>query len=383
MVTGTRADFGLMYWIMKEIEAHATLALQVAVTGSHLSPAFGETWREIETEGFAIDARIDMLALGDDHLAMAKSTGVGTAGFADAFEELHPDVVLVPGDRFEILAAAQAAMLMRIPLAHIHGGEVTEGAVDESIRHAVTKMASLHFTAAEPYRQRVIQLGENPAHVHTVGAPGLDNLERLALMDRAELEQNLGAPLGQPLFLVTYHPVTLARRPPVEPLKQLFDALDHFSDAHILITGANADAGGAAINREIETFAKARSHRITHIISLGRVRYLSALVLADVVIGNSSSGLIEAPSAGTPTVNIGDRQKGRLEAVSVISCQEESGTIRDAITQALEEKTQRLAKEDSNNLYGKRGEVARNTVSVLAGVDLGALASKPFFDLPQ
>ena len=383
VITGTRAEYGLLYWLMKEIEDDTDLILQVAVTGMHLSSEFGDTWKLIEEDGFNIDAKIYMDLSGDDDISIVKATGNGVIGFADTFDELKPDCVIVLGDRFEILAAAQSAMLMKIPIAHIHGGEITEGAIDESIRHSITKMAHLHFTSTEAYRKRVIQLGEVPERVFNVGAPGLDNLQRLELLDEVALEKSLNFNLSSPLFLVTYHPETLGSMEPSKALEEMLNALDHFSDANIIITLANSDAGGRAINQRLVEYAARENGRVKLVSSLGQVRYLSLLCLADVVIGNSSSGIIEAPSARTPTVNIGSRQKGRLRAPSVIDCDDSEEAIVSSITKCMSHEM-KLILSQCNSPYGKSDNVAHEICKVLKMllvIPIKKLVQKKFHDI--
>lgn len=376
VVTGTRADYGLLRWTMSQIAERDGLELRVIATGTHWSEEFGSTHREITSDGFAIDERVDMLSDLDSALGMARSTGVATTLLADALSRLEPDLVLVLGDRFEILAATQAALLLGIPVAHIAGGEITEGAVDDAIRHAITKMSHLHFTAAEEYRQRVIQMGEDPARVFRVGAVGLDNLERLPLLDESALAQSLGVELRHPLALCTFHPETLAGVAPGDALRPLFGAIEALPPLQVIITKANADAGGREINEHLEAFAAAHPDRVAVFASLGQVRYLSLMTLADVVVGNSSSGILEAPSAGTPTVNIGDRQKGRLRAPSVIDVPNERDAIREAIEAALTDEAQRVAAL-RRSPFGSPGAAAA-IVDVLETVDLATLRTKPF-----
>ena len=312
VVTGTRAEYGLLCPLMKEIQIDDALELQIIATGAHLSPEFGLTYKVIEKDGFTIDEKVEMLLSSDTPVAVTKSMGVALIGFADALARLSPDIVVLLGDRYEILAVAEAAMVANIPIAHIHGGEITEGAIDDSVRHAITKMAHLHFVAAPEYRDRVIQMGENPAHVFEVGAIGIDNIVNMTLMSQGELEESLQFPLGEKFFLVTYHPVTVANARRSDALGNLFDALDAFPDYRVLITKSNSDAGGREINRRLDEYAALRKDRVSCYTSLGQLRYLSAMKYASAVIGNSSSGLLEAPILKTPTVNIGDRQKGRL-----------------------------------------------------------------------
>lgn len=379
VITGTRADYGLLYWLIHELHHDPRADLQLVATGMHLSPEFGETYRVIEGDGFPLAAKVEMLLSGDSPVAIAKSMGMATIGFADALDRLRPDIVVVLGDRFEILAAAQAAMVARIPLAHLHGGEATEGLIDEAIRHSLTKMAHLHFTAAEPYSRRVMQLGEQPDRVFTVGAPGLDNIRRLTLLDRAALADSLGIALGRPLFAVTYHPVTLSHQDPAEPMAEMLRALDAFPDASIILTKGNADTQGRIINRLIDDFVAARPDRALAATSLGQVRYLSLLQHADCVVGNSSSGILEAPSSGTPTVNIGDRQRGRLRAPSVIDCGEDAASVTAAIRQALAPEMQAVAARRESP-FGT-GEAATRIRDVLLSTPLDGILMKRFHDL--
>jgi len=377
VVTGSRADYGLLFWLMKAIADDKALELQVAATGSHLSPEFGLTAREIEADGFRIAAKVEMLLSSDTPVAIAKSIGLGVIGFADAFARLAPDVVVVLGDRFEILAAAQAALVARIPIAHIHGGEVSEHAVDESIRHAITKMAHWHFTAAEPYRKRVVQMGEMPGRVFNSGAPGLDHLAKTEWLTRAALEKKLGLRLGSPLFVVTYHPATLSNEKPEAAMDELLAALEEFPGATLVFTHPNADAGGRALIKRIEKFAARHAKRAKAFVSLGQRTYLSLMREADVVVGNSSSGLTEAPALRKATVNIGDRQKGRLKATSVIDAKERREDIARALRKALSPKFRRgLAKTES--LYGV-GDASRAILERLKA-ELPRV-QKPFFDV--
>jgi UDP-hydrolysing UDP-N-acetyl-D-glucosamine 2-epimerase len=378
VVTGTRADYGLLRWLMAEIAAQSGSRLQVVVTGMHLSPEFGNTWRAIEDDGFTIDERVEMLLASDSPVGVAKSTGIGTMGLADAFARLSPDIVVLLGDRFEILAAAQAALMMRIPIAHIAGGESTEGAIDDAIRHAITKMSKLHFTAAEPYRDRVIQMGEQPRTVFQVGAIGLDNLERLPLLDRHELSDALGFDLGtEPLVVSTFHPETLAGETPDIALAPLFEALAARPDLRIVFTKGNADSGGHEMNRLVDEFVAAHADRTIAFTSLGQLKYLSLLTVSDLVIGNSSSGIVEAPAAGTPTVNIGDRQKGRLRAPSVIDVPGDADSIGAAIDRALSADFRELAAKRVSP-FGSPGASAA-IAKILADVDLGSVRKKTFY----
>lgn len=336
VVTGSRAEYGLLFWLLHEIQDDPDLELQLVVTGMHLAAQHGETWRVIEADGFGISAKVDMLLADDSDVAMTKSVGLGTIGMADAFASLDPDVIVVLGDRFEILSAAQSAMLGRYPLAHIHGGELTEGAIDDSIRHAITKMAHLHFVTAEPYRQRLLQMGEAPNRVHMVGAPGLDNISRLSLLDRDNTEDALNIAAGETFFLVTYHPATLGSMTPAAAVAELIAALESDRNRRIVVTGVNADPGHSAVGQAFHAFAAANPGRVSVHASLGQLLYLSAMRHCSAVIGNSSSGVIEAPAMGVPTVNIGDRQKGRLRTPSIIDCQEHRDAIIESIARACD-----------------------------------------------
>lgn len=380
VVTGSRADYGLLSWLMKDIKADPALELVVIATGMHLSAHFGGTIAEIRAEGFEPVA-VPCLEEGDDRLAMARSTAHAVAGLAEALATARPDVVVVLGDRFEILAAAQAALLLGLPLAHLHGGELTEGAVDESIRHAITKMASLHFAAAEPYARRIRQMGEPPDRVFAVGAPGVDAVRRLDPLSDAQLDRDLGLALAQPLFLVTYHPLTLRTSDEGPAVDALTHALDRFPDARIVVTGVNADAGHKVVAEKLAAWVAANSRRASLHASLGQRRYLSVMAKADCVIGNSSSGLIEAPAAGVPTVNIGDRQKGRLGAASVVDCGERADDIRAAIEKAIDPAFRRSF-AGIRPPYGG-GDVSGRILGVLKTVELSALARKSFHDLAE
>lgn len=375
VVTGTRAEYGLLYWLMKEIDADPDLELQLLVTGMHLAPEFGLTYTQIEADGFRIAAKVEMLLSSDTPVGIAKSTGLGTIGFADALDRLKPDILVVLGDRFEILSAVTAATMHRIPIAHIHGGESTEGAIDDAVRHAITKMSHLHFTTAEVYRNRVIQMGESPDRVFLVGVPGVEHLNRLPLMSREELEQDLDFPLQAPVLLVTYHPVTLEGSPEAT-VRELLAALDAFPECRVVFTMPNADAGGRCIVPMIEDFVAAHPERARSFVSLGQVRYLSLMKVCDVVLGNSSSGLLEAPTCGTPTVNIGNRQKGRLRPESVIDCAEDRDSIREALALALSPEIFEVA-EKAAHLCGT-GLPSRTMREILAMSPLDSILKKTF-----
>lgn len=371
--TGTRAEYGLLYWLLKDIQQEPELTLQLLVAGMHFSPEFGMTYQQIEADGFRIDEKVEMLLSSDSAVGTAKSIGLGVIGFADALSRMAPDTLVILGDRFEALAAAQAAMILRIPVVHIHGGEITEGAYDDAIRHAITKLSLLHFTSTDEHRQRVIQLGEHPDRVYNVGAIGLDHLQRSNMMTVAELSTSLGFPLDRPYFLVTYHPVTLASEPARASFEQLLQALDYFPEHQVILTYPNADDGGRDIIPLLEAYASKQAGRGLAIPSLGQQRYLSAVKHAAAVVGNSSSGLIEVPSFGVPTVNIGARQRGRLAANSVLHCDAITSAIVDALQVALAADVSQV-----RNPYGQ-GNTSQSIVNTLKTAELSVI--KTFYDI--
>jgi len=375
--TGTRADYGLLYWLIKDINEDAALTLQLLVSGSHLSPEFGLTYNEILKDGFYIDEKVEMLVSSNTPLGTAKSLGLAVLGYADALDRLDSDIVVILGDRYEALALAQTAMIMGIPILHLHGGEVSEGAIDETIRHSITKLSNLHGTSTEAYRKRVIQLGEPPESVVNVGAMGLEYLARGHFLDREQLCASLNFDLSKPFFIVTYHPVTLGHEDPQASCNNLIEALEQYPSHQVIFTYPNADAGGREIIPLIESYASCRSARVLAIPSLGQVRYLSALKLADAVIGNSSSGIIEAPSFDVPTVNIGVRQQGRLAAKSVLNCDVSVEAIVSAIRVAIS-KDYKHDLELIVNPYGK-GRASFNVIEMIKSFDFSKM--KVFYDL--
>lgn len=379
-VTGTRADYGLLYWIMKEVNQDPDLTLQIIATAMHLSPEYGMTVNFIKKDRFHINKKVEMLLSGDTPSAIAKSMGIGTIGFADALSDLKPDILVVLGDRFEILSAVQAATILRIPIAHIHGGESTEGLIDESIRHAVTKMSHVHFTSTKLYKKRVIQMGENPDNIFISGAPGLDNIKKLKLLEKNELEKKIGFKFGKINFLVTFHPVTLFNESHTrQSVIELLKAIDFYKDAHVIFTKQNADTEGSQISKLISNFVNKKQKNRIFVDSLGQLKYLSVLKYVDVVIGNSSSGIIEVPLFKKPTINIGDRQKGRLKSPSVIDCTEYSQNIIDAINKALSTDF-KMTLKNCKSVYGD-GQAATRIKSVLKKIDLEKLIIKRFFDI--
>lgn len=376
VVTGSRAEYGVLYWVLHDLRDTAGVELQLIVTGMHLSPEFGMTVNVIENDGFSIARRVEMLLSSDTPGGVAKSIGLGVLGMSDALEQLQPDLVLVLGDRFEILAAVQACLVHNIPVAHIGGGDTTEGAFDESIRHAITKMAHLHFVTNEQAAQRVRQMGEDPARVHLVGSPGLDHLRRTRLLDRGELEAALEAPLGRLNLLITFHPVTLETGSGEAQFDELLAALDGVDDDITLwFTRPNADTGGRAISAMLGAWAASRPKRAHVHSSLGQLRYLSLMAQVDAVVGNSSSGLYEAPSFHVPTVNIGNRQRGRLAADSVLDCAPERAAIQSTLARALAHDCSSVV-----NPYGD-GKTAGRIVAALASMPARADLLKKHFHL--
>ena len=380
VVTGTRAEYGLLRRLIASIDNSDFLTLQLIVTGAHLSPEFGFTVQEIIDDGFCISRRIEMLLSSDTSVGIAKSLGLGVLSFADAFSELKPDLLLILGDRYEIFSAASAAMACRIPIAHLHGGEVTEGAIDEAIRHSITKMSHLHFTATSNYRQRVLQLGENPDNVFCVGGLGVDNILSLHLLSREELEKDIGFRFLRRNILVTFHPVTLDdENIGLAQLDQLLSALGRLIDTGIIFTLPNADAGGRSFITKIKDFCL-RHPCASWFTSLGQLRYFSCVRYVDCVVGNSSSGLLEVPSFKKATVNIGTRQEGRLKSSSVIDCSPDSDSIFQSIRLAYSSEFQEQL-IDSINPYGEGGAV-QSILSIIENFPLNNILQKKFHDIP-
>ena len=379
VVTGARAEYGLLYWTMKAIQASSKTQLSLCVTGMHLSPEFGMTFQQIEEDGFEIDGKVEMLLSSDTSVGITKSMGLGLIGFADFYKQTKPDWVLVLGDRYEILSAVTAAMMARIPIAHCHGGETTEGVIDEAIRHSITKMSHVHFTSTNEYKNRVIQLGEDPKGVFNIGALGIENINRIKLLSKLEFEKSIKFNLAELNFLVTFHPVTLEKETAEDQLGNLLLALENFPEAKIIFTKANADNGGRMINDILESYVK-KNPLITILLdSLGQTRYLSAIKHCQVVIGNSSSGLIEVPSFKKPTVNIGDRQKGRVQAESVISCGTDTVKIRKAIHLSLSTSF-RSNLDNVRNPYGS-GNASEKIVDIIIQKPIKNILKKKFYDL--
>ena len=363
IMTGTRAEYGLLKSLMQEINKDNDLELYLIVSGMHLSPEFGMTYKEIEEDGFEINAKVEMLLSSDSPAGISKSIGLGVIGFADEFQRADLDMLILLGDRYEALSAAISAMVMRIPIAHLHGGELTEGAIDEGIRHSITKMSYLHFTSTEEYRRRVIQLGENPERVFCVGAIGVENIKKINLMTKEELERSIHFEIDENTVIVTYHPVTLENNTVEEQFLNLLEVLDRNPKIRMIFTKANADTNGRIVNELIDKYVAQNSERACAFMSLGQKRYLSALKYCRMVIGNSSSGIIEAPSFGKPIINIGDRQKGRICADSVINCGYTQQEIQQAMETALTEEFENKAR-NCRNPYEKENTAA-NIISVI------------------
>jgi len=380
VITGTRAEYGLLFYLLRRLDASDRFTLQLIVTGSHLSPEFGLTHQIIEQDGFCIDKKVEILLSSDSDFGVAKSMGLGMIGFADAFSELKPDLLICLGDRYEMFVAASVATVMKIPIAHIHGGETTEGAYDESFRHSISKMAYWHFTSTEVYRNRVIQLGEHPDRVFNVGGIGLDNINRLELLSRDDFQSAIKLQLNKKNLLVTYHPETLSNdKSTCEKFKSLLEVLRKLTDTSIIFTKANADAGGRVINSMIDTYVTNHASTSISFVSMGQLRYLSAMRYVDGVVGNSSSGLLEAPSFNIGTINIGNRQKGRVMADSIINCDATVASISSAIDKLYSEKFQNKLK-DVTNPHGEGG-ATKKIIDMLKKFQFNINLNKEFFDI--
>ncbi len=366
--TGTRAEYGLLKPLLYEIKKDRNLELQLIVSGMHLSPEFGFTYKEIERDGFTITEKIEMLLSSDSPVGTSKSIGLGIIGFTDILRRLEPDVVVVLGDRFEAFSFTVSAYTLRIPVAHIHGGEITEGVLDEGYRHAITKLSFLHFTATEEYRNRVIQMGEEPERVFNVGALSIDNIRRVKLLTKREIEKILGFKFWKKNILITYHPETLSSDFGIKGFQNLLKVLDKLSDIKLIFTKANADPGGREINRLIEEYISKNPGRAVMFSSLGQVLYLSTMRYVDAVVGNSSSGIIEAPSFRVATINIGDRQKGRVRAESVIDCRPEYEDIKRAFEKIYSDEFRNILKRVENP-YGD-GKASKRIKEILKNYDI-------------
>ncbi len=378
IVTGSRAEYGLLYWLIKEVEANKDLELQLIVTGMHLSSEFGLTYKEIEKD-FKIDKKINMHLLSDTSVDISKSMGIAQASFSEAYNELNPHIIVVLGDRYEIFSAASAAMIAKIPIAHIHGGEATEGLIDEAIRHSISKMSHLHFTAAEEYSKRVIQLGEEPKRVFNVGGMGIENIKRLKLLKKKQFEKSINFELNIKNILITFHPVTLENNTSKKQFQEILDAIDELEDTNIIFTKTNSDNDGRIINLMIDEYVNKNSDKSIGVPSLGQLNYLSALQHIDLIIGNSSSGLLEAPSFKIGTINIGDRQNGRIKAKSVVDCLPDKKSIKETIKKIYSNEFQKLLK-NVRNPYDD-GYASQKIIKVLKTVNLNKILKKAFFNV--
>lgn len=375
VVTGTRAEYGLLRWLMQGIKDDPQLSLQIIATGMHLSSTFGQTYKEIEADGFHIDYKVEIINELDTPVGIAQSIAKGILGCASALVELQPDLVVLLGDRFEIFAAATSALTARVPMAHIHGGESTEGSIDEAIRHSITKMSHIHFVAAPEYRDRVVQMGEDPSNVYLVGGLGLDNIERLKLLEKRELEDSLGLEFNSRSLLVTFHPVTLENATAEHQMAELLSALSNLQDTTLIFTLPNADTGGRILIKLIENFVKIHPNAYSY-KSLGQLKYLSCIKFVDGVVGNSSSGLTEVPSFKKGTINIGDRQLGRLKSQSVIDCAPTTSEIGEALTYLYSAEFQKNL-ENIVNPYGISG-ASKKILEVIKSIELPSLLKKRF-----
>tara|TARA_S200000501_G_scaffold375932_1_gene429289 strand:- start:284 stop:1450 length:1167 start_codon:yes stop_codon:yes gene_type:complete len=378
VITGTRAEYGLLRWVIDGVQRSNKLKLQIIATGMHLSPEFGLTFKEIEKDGYKIDKKVEMLISSDSSSGITKSVGIGMIGFSDAIKSLKPDLVLVVGDRFEIFAAVSAAMIARVPVAHCHGGETTQGSIDEPIRHSITKMSQLHFVASQEFKNRVIQLGEQPNRVFLVGGLGVDNINSVKLFSKENLEKSIDFKFGKKNLLVTFHPVTLENSTARKQMNELLSALKELNSTNIVFTMPNADTDGRIIFKLIDDFVK-RNSNSKSFISLGQKRYLSMVKYVDVVVGNSSSGLLEVPSFKKATINIGDRQKGRTKAESIIDCKPEKKSILKAIEKAYTKDFQKTL-NFVENPYGEGG-ASKKIVNMIEITSLEGILKKEFYDL--
>ena len=378
--TGTRAEYGLLRWVMHDIQASDDLDLQLIVSGMHLEKRYGNTYQEIEDHGFTADASVEIDLVDDSPSGVIRSMALCMEKVGDEIKRLSPDIFLVLGDRYEAFAAATAAMLRRVPIAHVHGGEATEGVIDEAIRHSITKMSHVHFVAAESFRERVVQLGERPDTGHGVGGMGVDSISRSNLLDRNELEKTIGFNFGEKSLLITFHPVTLEPETSSQQIEELLAALQEFPEIHLLFTMPNSDSGGHVIANALERFVSGRSNSVLH-TSLGQTGYLSCLELVDGVVGNSSSGLLEAPSMNTGTIDIGDRQRGRLRAGSVINCEPRKDAIVESIRELYSLEFQRIV-HNIQSPYGLPG-ASTLIMDTLRSVDLEGILKKEFYSLDR
>lgn len=380
IVTATRAEYGLMRPLMHALRRNSALfKLQILVTGAHLSPEFGYTYKQIEEDGFVIDEKVEMLLSADSGTSIVKSMGLGMIGFSDVLQRLNPDGIVILGDRYEMLSLATSASVLKIPILHLHGGEITEGAYDNAFRHAISKLSHVHFTSTEEHRHRVIQMGENPSCVFNVGAIGIDNIKKLPLIPKDRLSEELGVQWKNKIYQITYHPETLSNIPSQELFTQLLDAVDEIEDATLIFTKSNADTDGRIINKMIDDYVLNNENKAKAFTSLGALRFLSLLAISDGIIGNSSSGIIEAPSLKIPTINIGDRQKGRMQSTSVINTLPNKHSILGAIKYSQSKEFSSVLQE-ATNPYGD-GNTTDKIIQVLETLDFTDLKIKSFYNI--
>ena len=378
VVSTSRADYGLLFWLLKEIEKSRFLELSLLLSGSHLEERLGLTYKEIERD-FKHFYKVPLGLENDDETALCLAFSAGVAGFSKVLEQIKPDIMVLLGDRYEMLSAGIAGMLRAVPLAHIHGGESTQGAIDEGIRHALTKMSHIHFCATSLYKRRIIQLGENPARVYNVGGLGVENIKRLELLSKKDFENSLGFKLGKKNILVTFHPQTIEKKSASKQFSQILNALDSLKDTHFIFTGANADNGGKIINEMAQSYRFKNPQKAIFVMSLGQLRYLSAIKYADIVLGNSSSGISEAPSLKKATINIGNRQKGRIKAPSIIDVKCDKSKILKAIKKAYSKDFQAKLKSVKNPYDS--GFASKKIIKVLENIKLNGILKKKFYDL--
>lgn len=378
VVTSTRAEYGLLYWLLKEIKADSELELQIIATGMHLSPEFGLTYKEIEKE-FKIDKKIEILDYSHSKLDICTEMAKVYEKFAPAFSELKPDILVLLGDRYEIFGVAGVASIMQLPIAHIHGGETTQGAFDEAFRHSITKMSHIHFAATREYANRIIQLGEEPSRVFNVGGPGIENIKKLNLLNKDEFEKSINFKLAKKNILITFHPVTLENSSAKKQFSELLKAIDELKDTNFIFTKANSDIDGDVINKMIDEYISKNSQKAVAFASLGQLRYLSAIKFVDIVLGNSSSGLSEVPSFKKATINIGDRQKGRTRASGVIDVRPAKEEILAAIKRVYSKEFEQVLKNTINPYDG--GNSSKKMVKILKEIELNDILKKKFYDI--
>lgn len=379
IATGTRAEYGLLKPLISAIDNDINFKLQILATGAHLSPEFGLTYQVIEKDGFKIDKKVEMLLSSDTSTSIVKSMGLGMIGFAEALYELSPDILVILGDRYEMLSIASSALIFNIPIVHIHGGEITEGAYDDAIRHSITKMSHLHFTSTEEYKNRIIQLGENPKNVYNVGAIGIDSIKNLPLLSKEELEKDLNIKFKEFNYQVTFHPSTLDKESPENQFQILLNAIELQENSFFVFTKSNADTGGRIINQMIDDYVNKNPQKAIAFTSLGNLRFLSVVKICDAIVGNSSSGIVEAPSLKTATINIGHRQKGRIQANTVVNTSVDVKEISQAF-ELIKSSEFKVRIKKGINPYGE-GNATNQIMNILKNMDIHSFQTKQFFDI--